>query len=357
MVSKAIKISRDVINFVNLEEIEFITNLKKHASDLQNIQSLLLETFQEDHKLLSKKLERSSIKGLLEKYSQFHKDIYYRIDHAYLYKTEIRKTTKEQILCVLARIIIFKKVASHLLEMMRESVAELLTSAKFLKEGKDFQINQIKNIFNIGKAIDKIKGNGREVHSIIEDYCHFIDLVYHLLGDKAELYGKKFTADVYTFQLDCAIRELFFSRTESCDAAAFLIRSRLEVSIRAFIFKPDLTTPTQFIPRENLKISDLLKACRRNGIKFTYPNETLNRIYENLNLVLHFGFKLSPALLWYMFWIASNIKAIIDNSQSAQELFRAKVLKTLEDLEKNGFVEKIESSVYNRPGINILWRY
>lgn len=357
MISKAMNISRDFINFVNLEEIEFITNLRKHDTDLQNIQSLLTETFAEDHKLLSKKIKNSSIKGLLDEYNRLYKDFNCRIDRAYLHKAEIRKTTKEQVLCVLARIVIFKKVALHLIETMRASVTKLLTSANFLKEGQDFQITQIKNIFNIGKDIDKIKGNGREVHSVIEDYCHLVDLAYHLLGDKTELYGKKFTADVYAFQLDCAIEELFFSRTESCDAAAFLIRSRLEVSIRGFIFRPDLTTATQFLPRENLRISELLKACRRNGIEFNYSNETLNRIYENLNLILHFGFKLNTALLWYMFWMARSIKATVDSSQSAQESFRAKAIKTLEDLEKNGFVERIASSIYNSPGINIFWRY
>jgi hypothetical protein len=49
----------------------------------------------------------------------------------------------------------------------------------------------LNTIFQMGKRIDEAKGYGREIQLILEDYCHFLGLIYWLCGDKRELYGRE----------------------------------------------------------------------------------------------------------------------------------------------------------------------
>jgi hypothetical protein len=192
----------------------------------------------------------------------------------------------------------------------------------------------------IGNLMSRSKGYEREIASILEDYCHFLDLIHMLLGGKPELYGTRIRADIYPFQVACAIRELMVSRTESCEAAAFLIRSLLEVWIRRNLFRNDLNTSIQYIPKKSLDVPIILKCCKRNGVKFTYSYELLNLVWENLNLVVHFRFKLNSATLWYMFWIANNTHLV---SPDGLESLKPKIQQTLENLATAGYVEALHT--------------
>jgi hypothetical protein len=357
MISRARDIQKQLNHIINLDDIDFISTLTKLNSDIQDIASRLVTIFDDDNKVLKQK---SSRKGLNSRYSRIEKDVAHRIGQAFLHAEEIKRNRNEQFICVVSRLIICRKVAvSHLKKMVR-LIAELgqgegISNTGLLKNG------EIKKLLKIGRNIDQIRGYGREAYLIVDDYCHFYDLANHLLGDKAELYGRRFKADVYNFQLDSAIRELFTSRTESCDAAPFLLRSYLELKIRRSIFRAEFMKPKRYIPTKKLSISELLKSCRRNGIHFNYPNEIIELLLENLNLVIHFGFKLNSALLWYIYFVTNSMQFKYEDSvpiKEREKKFKENAMNVINDLETRKLIQNAEDTdYYKKPGINIFWRY
>lgn len=357
MISPARGILKRLNDFINIDDMDFILTLEIFSLEIKDISNSLERIFDGDNKLLKHK---SSLKGLNSRYCRLEKDVAYRIGQAFLRADEIRQNRNEQFICIVARSIICRKVALSHLNKMDRLIAGLGHSAEILKI-KPLQPEVIKECLKIGHNVDEIKGYGREVYLIVDDYCHFYDLANHLLGDKAHLYGSRFKADVYSFQLASAIRGLFTSRTESCDAAPFLIRSHLELKIRRLIFDRDFMKPTQYLPSKNLTISKLLKSCQRNGIHFNYSNEILELLLQNLNIVVHFGFKLSSALLWYTFYVTNSLQVKLDNSISTKkpkEALKKYVTNVFSDLERSGLVQKAgESEFFKKRGINIFWRY
>jgi hypothetical protein len=116
-----------------------------------------------------------------------------------------------------------------------------------------------------------------------------------------------------------------------------------------------LNTGIRYIPKKSLDVPVILKCCRRNDLQFTYSYEILNLVWKNLNLIVHFGFKLNPATLWYMFWIASNTHLF---SQDGLEAITPKIQQVLEDLVTAGYVEASPiTQPHQRRGLTIFWRY
>jgi hypothetical protein len=275
---------RDQLNHhINLNDGEWVLTLGQF--DIGNIKTKLENIFDADFKALA---ERLNGRGLSHSYQKMLKNIDYLMQQAYLHPNDERKTLKSQILCVLARTIICKVTAMQLLENLSGSISEVIEASKLSLIGSSITTNCLSDIFRIGNLMSRSKGYEREISSILEDYCHFLDLIHMLLGGKAEVYGTRIRADIYPFQIVYAIRELMVSRTESCEAAAFLIRSLLKVWIRRSIFRNDHNTNIQYIPKRSLDIPVIFKCCKRNGLEFTYSYEILNLVWENLNLVVHF---------------------------------------------------------------------
>ena len=131
-----------------------------------------------------------------------------------------------------------------------------------------------------------------------------------------------------------------------------MIRSLLEVQVRNSIFS--LKYNPEFIPKGSLDVSLILASCKRKGVRFLYPNETINVILENLNLVVHFGFRLNPEVLWYMFIIARDTKLILEKDENT---LSQKIREVLEDLTHDGYVEKLEVPTSQDKDLTIFWRY
>lgn len=359
MISRAKDIIKDIDNLVRLDEIELIISLESY--NINEIQDKLEEIIEEDHKLLNKKINMLKQKDLSTDFQRLLNDIEYRISQAYLHQNEVKQSIKEQITIVLGRMVICESAAQILFEKLKVYILYLFNSTDFIRSNKNASMKLTKEIFEIGSLIDRIRGCASEINMVLEDYCHFIDLAHHLMGDKAELYGKRWKSDVYPSQLGSAIEELLLSKKPSRDSAAFLLRSLFEVLIRRLIFRRDFEDNIKFIPTPSLDIIKLLKYCRKCGISFNCSYDILKRICENLNLVIHLGVKLNPATEWYFFRIIQNVCLVIEPSipKSDRKNFkRAKALEVLKELEKESLAERLEEShLYKKKGVNIFWRY
>lgn len=212
---------------------------------------------------------------------------------------------------------ICKKFALEHLEKAIRLISELETASQFLLNSENIAISNMKELFELSKRVDKIKDYCREAYLAINDYCHFLDLAHHILGDEPDLFGKRLRADIYTFQLDTA-RDLFTSRTESCEATPFLIRSRLEMKLRRLFFDKDIA-PGSYLPTPSLSLTKLIKACKRASIEFTCPTAQLEKVIENFDLVIHLGFKLNSSLLWYSYFVAINLKVDVDGATQQEK--------------------------------------
>jgi hypothetical protein len=135
---------------------------------------------------------------------------------------------------VLSRLIICRRVASQLLKQLEGLLNELKQTGSSLFSENSLNLSNLNTAFQMGKRIDQSKGYEREIQLVIEDYCHLLDGIYSLLGDARELYRGR--VDIYPFQIELAIRQLFVSTTESCEAGALMVRSLLEVIVRRVFF-------------------------------------------------------------------------------------------------------------------------
>jgi hypothetical protein len=303
-----------------------------------------------------KKLEnRLTERGLDNSYRRMQTDVDYRIAQAYLHVNEERTKLDPQIRFVLGRIIICTKVVLELFKELHGSVIHLIEISNFLSGGESFHTDRLNTIFQVGRLLDTAKGCEREIENIIEDYCHYMDLMYHLMGEDRELYGTRLRSDIQKFQTASAIRQLLQSRTEARNAAGLLIRSLMENSIRQSIFHHDVASDVRHFPKNHLALPTILDYCNRNGLPFRYSNETFNLLWENLNLVVHFGFNLDSATLWYMFWIANSAHLVVKGGRSAA---LPKIRQVLENLAADGYVERVDvSAADQRGGLTIFWRY
>lgn len=355
MISIAPGILKRLNAFINTDDLDYILT-NKISIEINDLTNDIEEYFESSNKLLKQK---SNTKGLNGRYCRLDRDVSYRIGQAFLHGDEIRQQIPDQIICVAARMIICRKVTLSHLKTIKRLIGELGRNAEKLQDRQQ-QHEGLRCSIRIGRQIDQIRGYGREVCSAIDDYRHFYNLASHLLGDKVEDFGRRYKADVYNFQLDAAIRELFVSTTESCDAAPFLLRSHLEMKLWRFIFNRDFMKETIYSPLKKLKVSELLKSCKRNGIHFNYSNEILHLLFENLNLVVHFGYKLNSALLWYIFFIITDLKVNVQGSVStdrSEETMKRCLISVLSDLEKRKLVMKAdENELFKKQGINIFWR-
>lgn len=347
VISQAQDIQRELTAQINHDDAEWVMSLGQF--DIRGTSQRLETIFDNDFKALEDRLSRD---GHRESCQRMFKEINYLMEQALLRQDEKRKTTKTHIQFVLGRLIICRRMASQLLKRLEELISGLIQTGTPLFAENSISFSNLNTIFQMGNGIDKAKGCAREVQLIIEDYCHLLDLVYALLGDKRELYGTRVRADIYPFQIVAAIEQLFVSRTESCEAAALMIRSLLEVQVRSSIFS--LKDNPEFIPKKSLDVSLILASCRRKDLRFRYSNETINAIVDNLNLVVHFGFKLTPEVLWYMFIIARDTKLVLETDESS---LRQKIREVLEDLTTQGYVEKLDAPASQDKDLTIFWRY
>ena len=347
MISQAQGIQRELIAQINHDDAEWVMSLDQF--DIRGISQRLKTIFDNDFNVLEDRLSKN---GLRESYQRMLKEVDYRMGQALLRQDEKRQTIKTQVQVVLGRLIFCRDMISYLLERLEGLVNGLIQTGVPLSVENSLSLNNINTIFQMGKGIDQAKGYGREIQLILEDYCHLLDLIYWLLGDKRELYGTRVRADIYPFQIEAAIEQLFVSKTESCEAAALMIRSLVEVQVRSSIFS--LKDNPDFFPKKSLDVSLILASCRRKGLRFVYSNETINVILENLNLVVHFGFKLTPEVLWYMFLIAKKTKLVLETDKNS---LRLKIREVLEDLTTIGHVEKLDTSTSQDKGLTIFWRY
>jgi hypothetical protein len=356
MISIAPGILKRLNAFINTDDLDYILT-NKISIEINDLTNDIEEYFESSNKLLKQK---SNTKGLNGRYCRLDRDVSYRIGQAFLHGDEIRQQIPDQIICVAARMIICRKVTLSHLKTIKRLIGELDRNAEKLQDRQQ-QHEGLRCSIRIGRQIDQIRGYGREVCSAIDDYRHFYNLASHLLGDKIKDFGIRQKADVYGFQLDAAIRELFVSRTESCDAAPFLLRSHLELKIRRLIFNRELMKEPIYSPSKKLTVSEMLSSCQRNGIHFNYSNEILNLLLENLNLVVHFGYKLNAALLWYIYYIISDLHVYLSSPASAgkpEEALKEGLINVLKDLEKRKLVIRTEETkFFKKSGINIFWRY
>jgi hypothetical protein len=131
-----------------------------------------------------------------------------------------------------------------------------------------------------------------------------------------------------------------------------MIRSLLEVQVRRSFFS--LESNVIFVPKKSLDVPIILAYCRRKGLRFQYSNEIMNLVWENLNLVVHFGFKLNRAVLWYMFLIARYTQLVAEGDENS---FRQKVREVLEELTADRYVERLDAQTLRSEGFTIYWRY
>ncbi|MFX0139073.1 MAG: hypothetical protein ACFFDN_35860 [Candidatus Hodarchaeota archaeon] len=356
MISKIRQISKDFYKQFPDKDLELLKqidniDIKKNKIEIEQI-------FQEDHKLVLKKL---SEKGLGDNFKRLNKDIEYMIEKAFLSINEERTTLKEKIYFILARLMICEYVVvQHLSELLRR-INSFKKRSSFIRENDNIPVEKISEIFNLSKDIDFIRRHTGAIKEILEDYCHYIDYVFNMLGEEADLFGKRRKSDVYLYQLDFAIKQLFTSRTASCDAAAFLIRSRLEIFIRNIIFRNDFQNNEQFFLIKPLELPKLLNYCNKAEIKFTYSYNTINKIWDNLNIIIHFGLRLNLAALCYMYWLSCSFKILVDKGMSKEECnnyVKQKALKILNLLIDDKYVKKFdENDPYFKSCIDIFWRY
>lgn len=356
MISEARNISQSLNRLINTHDSVFVLQTKSVQEEFKTLGKQLRSIFEADASGLRRK---TNLYGFGNDYAKLESNWNYMASQAFLRKSQIAKSTREKFICVVARVLICRRVALSHIEKINRLLKELQASSRFLLDLTRVEISKIDEVLKLAKRIDSIKGYSREANSSIDDYCHFLDLAYHILGDVPELFGTRLRADVYTFQIDTAIRELFTSRTESCDAAPFLIRSRLEINLRRILFGNDLTSEA-YVPTPHLSSTELLKSCKRAGIDFTCPTDLLERVIENLNIVVHLGLQLTSSMMWYSYFIAINLKIIADGSteQERKGNLKNKMLDLYQDLEHRSLVQKAQAVQYfDRDGINILWRY
>ncbi len=351
MRSKALSIqatlNRTLNRQINLEDVAFLTSL--HQFDVAAIKKDLHRIFDEDGRQLR---ERLAPLGLGTQYKRILSDHEYRTGQALLGASETRRTRKQKILHVVARIQIYRLVVVSLLHRLADQVEQLNSLAANLLRQSALTTSDASTIMRAGRKIDDAKGLSRETSSTLDDYSHYLDLAHHLCGDRADLYGSRYRADVYTFQLDCAIRELFASRTESCDAAPFLIRSRLEVSIARVIFGQSLPAGPRYAPTREPRFPQLVKSCKKAGLTFTSSHESLQLVWETLNLVVHLGLRLNTGITWHMFELVRSLRPIAKDKQD----LALRVQTVLEALESNSLVRRLPVGETTE-GLTILWRY
>jgi hypothetical protein len=352
MVSQAQSIQLRLNDHINLDELEWLRSLDELSVDelLRELDTIMTV----DLKLLAEKLNRH---GLNNKYRRLLNDVPYRMQQAYLHPNDRRATKGQKITCVLGRVLICRYVCTELFGVLKTSVGSFSSLRQLIRKQDNFSLDDIKEIFKAAKSINQAKGYEREIMLVLEDYCRFLHLLAPLLGEPAESSGTQ-RADIYEFQLAAAIRELFVSHTESCDAAAFLIRSLLELWIRRGIFRRDLRSDAFYAPTKGLILPKLLEACRTHGIKFERDYDTILLIWENLNLVVHLGLKLNRASLWYFFWVAQSMRTTLDRDQGeSKEQIKRKIREMLDSLHTSGLAEVIERNVSDpEDAVTIYWR-
>jgi len=271
MISNTLELARQLQHFTNRDDAEFISKLDDIQVKLRDIQAGVVAEVAKD---LSKLQADARLGAILQKFSRIEKDWVYKIEQAFLRPREIKTGNSERIVCVLSRAMICRQVALEHLKSIQTYMSELQVATSFIKGKRQISTSRVRELFELGRKVDKIRGSAREVVVAIKDYCHFMDYVYHLVGDEADLFGKRFKTDVLPLQLDKAIRELFFSRTESHATAAFLIRSLLEIRVRRSIFSHHNKT-AHYLPSPNLALSYLLKSCKKVAIEFYPPYSVL----------------------------------------------------------------------------------
>jgi hypothetical protein len=276
------------------------------------------------------------------------------MQQAYLHPNDRRATKVQKVTCVLARTFICRHVCTELLGALKSSIESLSSLHQLIRENDNFAIDHIKEVFDAARSINQAKGCEREIILVLQDYCRFLNLLFQLMGEPSEPSNPP-PADTYTFQLAAAIRELFFSRTESCDSAAFLIHSLLELWIRGGIFRDDLRTDAFYAPSKDLILPRLLEACRTHGIRFERDYETILLMWENLNLVVHMGLQLNRASLWYFFLMSKSMP--IRYQGESEEQIKRKIREMLDSLHACRLVEVIERNVLDpEDAITIYWR-
>ena len=200
MISQAEGIQRELIAQINHNDAEWVMNLGQF--DITGIIQRLEAIFTNDFNALEDRLNRN---GLRESYQRMLKEIDYLMGQALLRQDEKRQTTKTHIQFVLSRLIICKRMASQLLKRLEGLVNELTQTGTPLFVENSLSLSNLNTIFQMGRRIDQAKGYGREIQLIIEDYCHLLDLIYTLLGDRRELYRTRQRADIYHWQIVAAI--------------------------------------------------------------------------------------------------------------------------------------------------------
>jgi hypothetical protein len=352
MVSQAQSIRLRLNDHINLDELEWLRSLDEFSVDalLKEFKTIMAVDF----KLLAEKLNRH---GLNDKYRRLLDDIPYRMQQAYLHPNDRRVTKDQKITCVVGRMLICRHVCTELFGALKTSIESLSSLRELICKQHNFSRDQIKEIFKAARSINQAKGYEREITLVLGDYCRFLHLLSPLLGEPAEK-SETQRADIYEFQLAAAIRELFVSHTESCDAAAFLIRSLLELWIRRGIFRKDLRDDAFYAPTKDLILPRLLEACRMHGIRFERDYDTILLIWENLNLVVHLGLKLNRASLWYFFGMAQSMRVTLDRNQGeSEEQMKRKLREMLDSLHANRLVEVIKRNVSDpEDAITIYWR-
>jgi hypothetical protein len=205
MISQALGIQREIINHSNLGDSEWVMTLGQF--DIRGIYQRLENIFNTDFNALANRLNNI---GLSHSYQMMLKDIDYLIQQGFLHSNEKRETQKTQIQFALSRLIICRRMALQLLKHLEDVFNKIIQTGSSLFSENSLNLSNLNIAFKIGKRIEESKGYEREIQLIIEDYCHLLDLIYTLLGYTRELYGTRGIADIYPFQIEVAIRQLFF---------------------------------------------------------------------------------------------------------------------------------------------------
>jgi len=300
---------------------EFGVELHTTSESLEAARLKLEATFDEDRRGL-RDVVSSHVD--LAKVDRIYEDHEFRLKEALLRRrNDERTSTEQQLLCVLARVVTSHYMALGLLDRLLD----------FVREPSPKQT--------------KVRGYSTQIHHILDDYCHFFDLAYMLAGQSGQ--SLRISSDVWPFQLDYAIEDLFLSPTATQDAAPFLIRSMLEISIRHAIFRSDFPGGRRYAPASHLGLPKLLKTCENVGIQFNKPYDILHRVWDNLNLVVHLGTRLPSSMVWSMYFTAKGTKPMA----SSKEAFVPEALRVMKVLESENLVERIDGK---SDGLTIYWR-
>ncbi len=304
--------------------------------------------------------DRLATIGLDNDFRELERDWQKRTRKAYLRRPPDHRTGRDEVLrCVIARAIVCQKVSLATLERAdgwdNELAANPLPGEFVIRADAD--ANHVADAIQSSRRICAALG---QVQNANEDYCHFLDLIYHLLGENAELYGTRMKADVYTFQLANAIDELLSSRSAATDGAAFLIRSLLEVTVRRTVFRSDLPGDRFLVPSPRLDIPSLVKACYAEGLEFGVDSEILQTMWDNLNLVVHLGFRLNTATLIHFYSTVRSLRPMVQGAKTDEEARRGgpqRAQRIIERLEREGLVKEYVQPGDERIAVDILWRY